>query len=76
MNSEKIRELYFQATKWCEENAVGTPVAWEFEEKFAALIVKECVSRIDLYHQRDEITEDWVYTNLENDIKEHFGVEE
>jgi hypothetical protein len=42
MNKELIRKMYSEATVWCEENAIGTPVAWEFEEKFAELIVREC----------------------------------
>lgn len=42
MNSELVQKIYFEAVAWCEENAEGTPVAWELEEKFAELIVKEC----------------------------------
>lgn len=39
---EHVKELATAAADWCEENAVGTPIAWEWEEKFAELIIKEC----------------------------------
>ena len=45
------------------------------EEKFAELIVQECVGRIKLQHQMDEITDDWVYNTIQTDLREHFGVE-
>jgi hypothetical protein len=44
-------------------------------EKFAELIVRECVGRIQLHNRMDEVTEQWVYDNLVSDVKEHFGVE-
>ena len=43
-------------------------------EKFAELIVRECVGRIQLHNRMDEVTEQWVYDNLVSDVKEHFGV--
>jgi hypothetical protein len=43
--NNKFKEIAREATEWCEKNAVGTPVAWEWEEKFAELIIKECISK-------------------------------
>jgi hypothetical protein len=51
MKRELVQEIYHEATRWCEDNATGTPIAWEFEEKFAELIIEECI-RICL-EQRD-----------------------
>lgn len=45
-------------------------------EKFAELIVKECVGRIKLQYQMDESTPEWIYNTLQEDIKEYFGIEE
>ena len=39
--NDKIKELAQEATEWCRENAQGTPVAWEWENRFAELIVRE-----------------------------------
>ena len=36
------RELAHKATRWCVENATGTPKAWEWEDKFAECIIREC----------------------------------
>ncbi len=38
----KHRELARQATEWCVNNAEGAPTAWEWEDKFAELILQEC----------------------------------
>lgn len=37
----RIRQIAVDATNWCWENAKGTPVAWEWEEKFAELMIEE-----------------------------------
>lgn len=41
--NKRIKELANEASDWCEQHAEGTPTAWEWEEKFADLIVKECI---------------------------------
>lgn len=59
--NERIKELAKQAAEYCKtqpREIVGT--MWE--EKFAELIVKECINIIP-----------WQY---ESKIKQHFGVEE
>ena len=56
-------------------NPVDFPVSVNRDlEKFAELIVQECVGRIQLHNRMDEVTEQWVYDNLVSDVKEHFGV--
>lgn len=44
--NNRYKELAYEATTWCEQNAKGTPVAWEWEAKFAELVVRECVEQI------------------------------
>lgn len=46
MNDALVRQIHREATTWCEKHAVGTPVAWEWEMKFAELIVEECLQQI------------------------------
>lgn len=41
--NNRFKELALEATVWCEHYAKGTPTAWEWEQKFAELIVQECV---------------------------------
>ena len=43
-------------------------------EYFANLIVQECVNRIKLHARKDEVTEDWVYNNLESDLTDWFDL--
>ena len=74
--NERIRELATQAGMRSPDffkltishMSIGTL------EKFAELIVQECVGRIQLHNRMDEVTEQWVYDNLVSDVKEHFGV--
>ena len=65
--NERIRELWYQAVQphtgdsWAEQTA--------FMEKFAELIVRECIQAVDSvggYNEEFHM----------NAIKEHFGVEE
>jgi hypothetical protein len=44
--NNRYRELANEASDWCQEHAKGTPTAWEWEEKFAELIVRECSAAI------------------------------
>lgn len=89
MNSERVKQLYYQAVQWCEENAVGTPVAWEFEEKFAELIIQDCLEKcraereefIKLSSKNNGRESDFAFGSVNSSeriaaaIKEHFGVE-
>jgi hypothetical protein len=73
---ERIKELAEQTGYiW---HTSGEPQIYEFTpeklEKFAELIVKECVSKIE--NEAAQYAEPvWAF-ELINDIKEHFGVKE
>ncbi len=43
-------------------------------ERFAELLIRECADRIKLANRFDEITDDWVYLALQEDLKEYFGI--
>lgn len=63
--NERIRLLALEADK-----DVGENVSFEFCERFAQLIVKECASIVDNQGR-------WIlYDKLAVKIKKHFGVEE
>jgi hypothetical protein len=66
--NERIRELYYE----CQDESQSTEQCYQ---KFAELIVKEC---IDI--AQDRAAFDWAPPNdvndIINDIREHFGVEE
>lgn len=70
MNRELISKLYTQAVDHCVEqgpNSDGTNKAWLWEEKFAELIINECISTFasyDLHGAEDPIA----------DIRTQFGV--
>ena len=72
--NELIRKLNEQAQDWADAHA---PYASEehkyFVEKFAELIVKECVTRLEQHHPFTKDPEAYLYAiSL---IEEHFGVE-
>ena len=78
--NERIRELELQADEWAVANYTWTPTGnnWGevYMEKFALLIVQECIAQVDKsnYNSGDEW--DKAMTCAANNIKEHFGVEE
>ena len=47
MTNIRLKELANEAADWCRENAIGAPVAWEWEMKFGELIMQECVDQLD-----------------------------
>jgi hypothetical protein len=72
--NERIKELEKQATTvvegWSDEN--GTTRYYEFNrEKFAELIVRECIDAVS-----DCSVEYCTRPQIVSEIKEHFGVEE
>lgn len=80
--NERIKELAQQAVYYDKDEE-----SWEFDrEKFADLIVRECVAQIrPMWNQVKEVgappgydydTFDLAYNDCMNAIKEHFGVEE
>jgi hypothetical protein len=85
MNSEKIRELVGQA-KFTAEETINKQIPKNaeldvFAEKFAELIVRECIDRIESQRSSGENTDQWTitrdmcYLSMAHDLKQHFGVE-
>jgi hypothetical protein len=84
--SERINQLKNQASLWCDENIPeqfseeinGYGKAWE--DKFAELIVKECIGQCNIAAVRNTQHGDSKEANgcfsAKDRIKEHFGVEE
>ena len=80
--NERIKELAEQAAR--EMNETGTYSETKFQQKFAELIVQECMSQIEEVRQIKAGTAGPVYTQGFEDgmfvairtIEEHFGVEE
>lgn len=75
--NERIKELWDKAAESTAAYPTGQNNSWEtqvnFMEKFAELIVQECVRYFNEDYQRDFDTV-W-REDLSKGIKEHFGVE-
>ena len=84
--NERIKQLAVEAGM-----IVGEPNGFDMtrlmpkEVKFAELIVRECINKIETYHipvgnsAAGEMACEWTYDALKeirDEIKEHFGVEE
>ena len=75
--NERIQKLAEQATEYAnEQNELhGVGYVITFKEKFAELIVQECISTLEekiyqsIDNEGDEVWADLI-------LKEHFGVEE
>ena len=87
--NERIKELERQAEKFVMSIPASLDINEHtavFNEKFAELIVRECVAQIQpMWNQVKEVgappgydydTFDLAYNDCMNAIKEHFGVEE
>ena len=72
--NERIKQLQFQAAAQISPLLVGAEWQREFTEKFAELIVGECIRKIE--NEASAYAEPVWALELVNDIKEHFGVEE
>lgn len=73
--NQRIKDLMEQAQDWADSHAPYASEEQEyFSEKFAELIVRECVRYFNEDYQRDFDTV-W-REDLSKGIKEHFGVEE
>ena len=70
--NEKIKQLAEQAGYSKDFLAIGLP---NNMEKFAELIVRECMQIIKVDMYEDAISNMWSKNKLQM-IKEHFGVEE
>ena len=80
MNEQLIGDLFAEATR----RMTGSS-SKEFSQKFAELIVKECIDKIETHRipvvnsASGEMACEWTYASLKeirDEIKEHFGVEE
>jgi len=79
--NERIRELAEQAGMNIVDDKFST--YGKFAEKFAELIVRECIDKIETYRipvgnsAAGEMACEWTYNALKeirDEIKEHFGV--
>lgn len=86
--NERIRELWNKAAESTAAFPSGQNNSWEtqvnFIDKFAELIVRECIDKIETYRipvgnsPAGELACEWTYDALKeirDDIKEHFGVD-
>jgi len=74
--NERIKELAEQATTYIDPSA-NDGVCWDFDkEKFAELIVKECIEQASIGNGHGNNQWDRALTFAAKNIKEHFGVEE
>jgi len=76
--NERIRELAKQAMVFSSENGgwrISTHVPNDFQEKFAELIVRECIETLRLvpYNSDREFGDEVIYQDA---VKRHFGIEE
>jgi hypothetical protein len=87
--NERIKELARQARAWAEtaykqqndqftshwDTPIGYTPSQFFEQKFAELIVRECLSIVE---PTEDSNDEWCVTlkGTAQEIKEHFGVEE
>ena len=70
--NERIRELAEQASHQSPDGyPVTIPYSKDFAEKFAELIVKECIDTVS-----DCSVEYCTRPQIVSEIKQHFGVEE
>jgi hypothetical protein len=78
--NERIKELAEQAM-WHTNSKTGEVYRthFQFEEKFAELIVKECIAQAELEEDRftglDAMDLAHAMQNFQNLLKQHFGVE-
>jgi precorrin-2 methylase len=82
--NERIKELIKQAMVLEESDGLFVREVFD-KEKFAELIVQECINKIETYRipvgnsAAGEMACEWTYEALKeirDEIKEHFGVKE
>ena len=85
--NERIQELAEQAEQYANEqnDKYGARFKTEYDKKFAELIVRECIDKIETHRipvgnsAAGEMACEMTYSALmeiRDEIKEHFGVEE
>jgi hypothetical protein len=73
-NFPRIKELKIQACKWASENASSAEYENAADQKFAELIVRECMEQV--WYTREDGINGNVSEVIKERMKEHFGVEE
>ena len=80
--NDRIRECWLKAAR--EDSGDKWDTQEEFIERFARLIVKECIDKIEAHRipignsAAGEMACEWTYAALKeirDEIKEHFGIE-
>ena len=83
--NERIKELAEYAWEYTTEQTDGWinesgEVNWDFlreyDNKFAELLVQECIRQVDLDNGHGNNEWDRALTFVSNHLKEHFGVKE
>jgi hypothetical protein len=81
--NERIKELYLEATEqFTIVQEQGLPAPYQtraFAEKFAELIVRECIEVVDNRSKKDFHPTSYggeLLHYVTTDLKQHFGVEE
>jgi hypothetical protein len=74
--NERIKELADKASQWVIDNSNGVHAPYErWNEKFAELIMKECIRVPYDMWDKAELNAD-IAVKIEHRIRDHFGVEE
>ena len=76
--NERIQELLEQARTECSQfgSKPATTVGYDELEKFAELIVRECIEQASIGNGHGNNEWDRALTFASKNIKQHFGVEE
>jgi len=75
--NKRIQELMEQAQDWVDQRVPFPSEEHEwFAEKFAELIVTECINTVNKRYMGDNNREDMEVRRCVEDLKKHFGVEE
>ncbi len=80
--NERIKQLWEQAAKSTAAYPSGRDNSWEtqvnFMDKFAELIVQECIAKVEMRKKfaiEDEHIVDHAFDLLVYDLESHFGVD-
>jgi len=82
--NERIKELKRQASIWCDQNIPGEfdenigGYGYHWEEKFAELIVQECIKEMEEFTIMSEDYVQWnqALSHVALYLKDHFGIDQ
>ena len=75
--NERIKDLAIKTDIWCDENIFNSyayNAAWE--EKFAELIISECIDTVNKRYMGDNNREDMEVKRCVQALKDRFGIEQ